>query len=829
MNRLRAIVSLIPALGAGVLAQAQWPAISDDDVEMPTPVLMGEERAMGGEVFTLLNTQTGMPTAVDIDELRQIWESRDWPMDAFSDSQSGYVPMGEAAKLVDFEWSADDAALVLSVPSKWMQEVETVSDGRSVYVRDNKQWVDPALVSGYLNLRGRYDTTDEGLKRSTARAETLINIHGIAWRSDFTHTEDNANGSETHLEHTSLSFEKGAYAAILGDWQVATRGLQSAPTITGLHFSKGVSRWSELLRGSADSFEVETRSTVEIWRDGQLVRSQTLEPGTYTYRELGIIEGDSTTQARLRDEAGEVKVLQPSVFSDILKQGEWAGSISIGLKRDRDDTVLGSYGRPLFDNSLENDSSNLIMHGFAEYGLGRGWEVEADWQSDTHAGRFGAGFAYDSGETESGRYNVRANAAATSHYDAGTTGYGFYGSATYSHPSAGTLAATGSYRSSDFANLGSSEQWGLSGSYSLAIGDWVHSLTASVNSILSTVSDSYRYSLTRRIGDFRLGGSVRYADNETEGLLTMSWMPRTSVPTRRYSVYGSVGSEGTQGTATIDQSSGQMHYGLAATGRYDADNSQNGKLYGYFANQYMTSSATASAARDAQGINSRRVTLTGASAVAFADNAWTITRPIQDSFILVKTHPTWKEQGMRAFVNPDIWGGHEGHTGMLPTVLSLQAHPDGNSFNVAAEGDGLLSLDRSDFTARTGPNRGGVLVVGDDAGTMIMGKIYLANGDPLAKTRIRLVHADGEVVSTFTTSTGRFSAGPIKAGLWDVETRDGWRGTFDTVIAEKNDHGIVELGKIVLRGGQPRGRQDAPASPIWGDPYASVGAQTSAE
>lgn len=813
----RAAVAVLCCCAVAQADDATWPAMGEEHIEMPTPVFAGT--AYVGEVFTLIEPQTGMPSGVDQAELRQLWEQQNWVLpDEGTAQEGGFMPMSAAGAWAPVRWSAEEAAIIFDVPAQWLEQEQTQSDGYTAYVREAQQWVEPAALSGYLNLRARGDVGDSS-QRGTVRAESMLNFRGVAWRGDLSHSNDDGS-SETHLEHASLTLERGLWAYSAGDWQAASRGMQVAPTITGLHISRGVRRWSELVRGSSDTFVVDSPSTVEIWQDGQLVSTRTLERGTYTYREFGIVAGDITTQARIRDEAGKVRELTGGTYSEILDKGQWAGSLSFGLARERSqDSIWGDYGARLFGSGTHADSNNALFHGFVDYGLGGQIEGTLTAQSDSYGGRIGVGLG---SEHTLGQWRIaaRGHVAGTAHYDESKTAAGAYGALSASSDSLGSLSVSGSYRAAHFDYPQSREQWGASVGYSFSHGQWVHSLTGTASGFAGAeVDTSYRYAVSRRMGDWRLGASVRATDSETQAYFTLSWTPRTTDPTRRWSVYGSAGTESAQGTLTHDRSQGAMRYGGSLSASHTFDAATAGDAYGYFYNPYLIASTNLATVRDAAGDTSANASVSFASALAFADGQWALTRPLDDSFVLVKTHPTWRENGISSRINPDNWGGFEGRAGAWSAVLPVQAHPEGSTVMIATDGDAMLSLDRGDFRARPGPNRGSVLVVGDDKGTMVMGILLLADRTPLRKTRVRLVHASGEVLSTFTSSAGRFSAGPMQAGRWTVQTRDEVMGSFDTTELERDEFGLVDVGSITLL---PAGEPTVPAQPVPAVPQAAA-------
>ncbi|HSB41090.1 MAG TPA: fimbria/pilus outer membrane usher protein, partial [Methylomirabilota bacterium] len=89
-----------------------------------------------------------------------------------------------------------------------------------------------------------------------------------------------------------------------------------------------------------------TRSTAEVYVNGQLLRRETLPPGPFELRNLPAPVGSGTAEVILRDAFGRQQVIsQPFYFtSTLLRAGIHEWSYDVGFKRDSAVTGLGDYG-----------------------------------------------------------------------------------------------------------------------------------------------------------------------------------------------------------------------------------------------------------------------------------------------------------------------------------------------------------------------------------------------------------------------------------------------------------------------------------------------------
>jgi outer membrane usher protein len=89
-----------------------------------------------------------------------------------------------------------------------------------------------------------------------------------------------------------------------------------------------------------------TRSTAEVYVNGQLIRREQLPPGPFELRNLPATVGSGTAEVILRDAFGRQQVISSPFYftSSLLRAGVQEWSYDVGFRRDQQVTGLGEYG-----------------------------------------------------------------------------------------------------------------------------------------------------------------------------------------------------------------------------------------------------------------------------------------------------------------------------------------------------------------------------------------------------------------------------------------------------------------------------------------------------
>jgi len=135
---------------------------------------------------------------------------------------------------------------------------------------------------------------------------------------------------------------------LVGDRFDSTGPLGGGLLIAGLSVSREFSLDPYFVRFPTVGLSgaVSTRSTAEVYVNGQLLRRETLPPGPFELRNLPAPLGSGIAEVILRDAFGRQQVIsQPFYFtSTLLSAGVQEWSYDVGFKRDSAATGLGEYG-----------------------------------------------------------------------------------------------------------------------------------------------------------------------------------------------------------------------------------------------------------------------------------------------------------------------------------------------------------------------------------------------------------------------------------------------------------------------------------------------------
>ena len=135
---------------------------------------------------------------------------------------------------------------------------------------------------------------------------------------------------------------------LVGDRFDTTGGLGGTAQLGGFSISREFSLDPYFIRFPTVGLSgaVLTRSTAEIYVNGQLVRREQLPPGPFELKNLPVSLGSGTAQVILRDAFGRVQEISAPFYftSAVLKAGVQEFSYDLGFRREPLATGLGEYG-----------------------------------------------------------------------------------------------------------------------------------------------------------------------------------------------------------------------------------------------------------------------------------------------------------------------------------------------------------------------------------------------------------------------------------------------------------------------------------------------------
>jgi outer membrane usher protein len=250
---------------------------------------------------------------------------------------AAYVSLASLAPAVTFE--VDERALTLRLTAAPALLTTTVQDflqsrpSGLLYTDDTTAFLNSS-VSG-IDFE-RYTWTGEG---GLSIRNTLL--YGTAFR-------DELGVLSRGITTFTVDDRARLVRYLVGDRFDSTGPLGGGALIGGLSVSREFSLDPYFVRFPTVGLSgaVFTRSTAEIYVNGQLLRRETLPPGPFELRNLPAPVGSGTAEVILRDAFGRQQVItEPFYFtSTLLRAGIQEWSYDAGFKRDNQATGLGEYG-----------------------------------------------------------------------------------------------------------------------------------------------------------------------------------------------------------------------------------------------------------------------------------------------------------------------------------------------------------------------------------------------------------------------------------------------------------------------------------------------------
>lgn len=185
-----------------------------------------------------------------------------------------------------------------------------------------------------------------------------------------------------------------------------------------------------------------------------------------------------------------------------------------------------------------------------------------------------------------------------------------------------------------------------------------------------------------------------------------------------------------------------------------------------------------------------------ASALVFADGAVGLSRPINNSFVIVAPVPTLADQQIGVNPLPDERYVAEIDAlgpAVVPDLAAYQVR------NLIIEAPGLpigydLGTDR--FAVLPGFKSGTKIVVGTDATVFLRGRLHDHEGEPVSLLAGELSHEGAEPIVFFTNRTGRIRVEGLSPGTFTLRMFDG-RGPIEIVVPAGTT-GAYDVGVLSL-------------------------------
>ncbi len=587
----------------------------------------------------------------------------------------------------------------------------------------------------------------------------------------------------------------------MGDITYPILGYQQSRTLGGVSFYKDFSLNPYRVTSPTSSFEYEvtSRSLVRTIVNGAILKTEYKNPGRYSVKDIPLNNGLNRIVVEITDDFGKKELL---IFNE---------SSSLDSLADNVSRYALVAGVPVNDTENHRDydqSKGTFYSGFYQYGVSRHWTIGGYSQGNKNFNMLGA-----SNILSTGLGNVSFDAAGSKNkMQSGTalqTNYqlNLFGSQWYdSH----NLNLRFEYRSPWFNEAGETTynrfDYNAAANYSVP---FLEKFNASVGGNVShpRIGDNERFgldtSLTSRLFNatsltFFYGRSRDENKNWNTQLYLF-----LNIAFGESSTFASAYYEKNSETkrVTIINDDGKKLHSLKTSASIDENiASRNGSLD----LQYNTTLADLGIREEIQGMKGRatgsKTSIRMLSAFAYVkDNeksAFSISRPISNSFVIFKPNESWKGQrfGVQSITNNnDTETGLFGESlvsGLTPyQYRRLQLDP---SFLEPG-----YSLGQESFVVYPRYRSGSLFVIGESGLLVLKGIMLDKKGMPLSLKVGYLTTKNGKTIPFFTGRDGEFLIEGAEPSLVKIQIDDEQFEQRELDLSGKAS-GIMDIGKFIV-------------------------------
>jgi outer membrane usher protein len=660
--------------------------------------------------------------------------------------------------------------------------------------------IEPARLSGYVTAFATADYVHQGLTDRTGfetpsvLLDSAVRYRGLVLENEATIGESFSRDG-TRLVYDDLE-RSARYTA--GDLEPVSRGFSGAASMAGLSV---VRSYAELEpqrnvqpRGQR-TFTLERASTVETFINGRSVQQTRLNPGTYDIRDFPFAQGANDVRLVIRDDTGRENVINFSLNFDrsLLARGLTEFGFFGGLESnpggqgiEYSDTLgaSGFYRRGLTDeltaggNFRVNDRGGVVgaemvwaspfgtlggdVAASSVEGVGEGVAINASFER-TFGETFGAA------RTLTATFQTVSEKFATPGSLSADNRYAWEAGLTYAH----TLGANQYITTDAFYSAGRGaepDQRTLRATYGWRVSP----------RLLWSVEGIYEDRRQREEYGVRLALTYRFSQYSSS---------TAEVDTRRerarigYQTSRGRGVHSWSAAANIDRSE-------TATGVNASITNVLNRVEIGGSHQTFFDSASGD-------INDQRTSVRAGASLAFADGAFGVSRPIYDSFALVRSHKSLK--GAAVYVEPrdEFFSARSGLLGgavspelsaYSPRVLTFDVPDAPPGYDLGAGAAQVLPPYRSGY----------LITVGSDYFVTAVGELRDTTGQPLrlwVGQAVELARLERSPIRIFTNATGRFSIQGMRPGRWRVEA-DAASSTVYVIDVPAEAEGLVRIGVL---------------------------------
>ncbi len=663
-----------------------------------------------------------------------------------------------------------------------------------------RQAFEPAPFSIGLNykLEQSFNKNTNQNNIFLAQTNTFLNINNVSVENQMTYLTDRENGWARQSTKAIYDRPNRMQRFEAGDIFYPIIGYQQSQNLGGISFYKDFSLNPYRMVTPTSSFEYQVlnRSLVKTFVNNVLVKTEYMNAGRYSVRDIPLNNGINKIIIEITDDLGNVKVL---TFND-------SGSLDLlaaGVSRY---SLAAGYPTSEVDGNLKyQDETGAFGSGFYQHGITKHWTTGVYAQGNKNYSLLGSNqilssnFGNWSYDLAGSKNDFNSGYVTQLTYQLNLFGAYWYDS----H----TLTTKVEYRSAYFnesgANFKNRYDISTTASYSVPLferfnvalgGSWQHPTLSDIARISYNTSVTTNLFESSSITAFagRTRDEFNIWSNQVYFFFNMTFGASNTFASVFYD------KESDTKRLTVIRDTGKKYNDLKVAAVVDDNISSKS---GYVDVQYNSVLADLGAREEVIKINGQRegykTTVRFLSSLAYVyngqDHGVSISRPISNSFVIFKPNSDWKGQKFGVQTSNGI---NDSSTGLFGETLVSELTPY-QYRRLQLDPSNLepgYILGQESFVVYPRKNSGHLFVVGKSGLLVLKGTLIDAGNKPIGLKVGYWTSASGKNTPFFTDREGNFFIEGVEASLGSVQIDDNFKPVQMDLTGKKQ--GMLDIGNI---------------------------------
>ena len=740
--------------------------------------------------------------------------------------RTSIVYLKKAGIITEFDQASLSLKLLIPLKMRIPIEITVGRTRKKKHYPAEDELAQAATVSGYTNLDAAFDyDASSGNSKQRLQANSVLNIKGVVLENNNTWRNDREQQWSRESTRLVVDDTSTLHRYTLGDVNTESRNYQQGMRIAGLRIEKktGLNPYKKGKPVAEHLFTVERDSDVKIYINGFLKDKKKLDAGEYNLTDLHLKSGVNKVRLLIIDKTGKTTEKKFTLLQDrsLLKSGEANYALGVGIPAQHS------------SKGYQYDTSTVLISGHYKTGLTDQLTADASFITDGKNIQLGVNALMP---TSMGNISGRMSQLRTSSNKQGYAAGFNYQYAPSEGKSDVNFSVSGDIFAKEFAALSYSNKkqqlysQDTKGTQSRISANASKKLAKSISANISVqrettyTNDTIHYAANIGISkSLKKGGTIsaqmRYQNNKQKD---KSFNIRLNFPLAkdnkkdRYktvsTAYDSmderlvnsffIAPKGSTGTDSVGLSASS--YSGKDSHSLNANISYRGEIAEVGLSQSITKTKRGLEKYQARS-NVRTKT-----ALSFADGQFAISKPIRDSFAIVKGPENQNKniainKGASGFTRlegkelPDRY--HSLIQPNLPAVINVSSYHY-NNINIDSTALPLGSdLDSTEFDLKAGYKQGYLLKAGGEPGVIVDATLLDSVGNPLSLKggELTAVNSKKKPITFFTNRTGRIRLVSVPPGKYQLVLFDSKIKTEQLLNIPNKIGKIYNIGKIHIK------------------------------